>query len=250
VRTYKIQKYEHILMAEHCIVEISIYRAVLFDMDGVISDTMPLHYESWRRAFETFGVTVDKMDVYLHEGMTSHKMAEKIAEAKGKDLTQEQLSGIIENKSSFFRQLALEKAKAYDGVAVTLRMLRNNGLKTALVTGSRRDAADEVLKKIGLRDMFDVIVCAEDVKQGKPSPEPYESAIKKLGIDRLNCIVVENAPLGIESAKAAKVDYVIAVATSLPESYLSEADDIMSSITDLEQCLAQRFKARPGRAIV
>ena len=87
------------------------------------------------------------------------------------------------------------------------------------------------------------------MKHGKPDPEPYEAAIKKLDINRLNCIVVENAPLGIESAKAAKVDYVIAVATTLPDSYLSKADDIMSSVSDLEQCLAQRFKARPGRAM-
>lgn len=237
-------------MAEHCIVEITIYRAVLFDMDGVISDTMPLHYESWRRAFETIGVPVDKMDVYLREGMTSRSMGEQIAQAKGRNLSQEQLDRIVEDKSIYFTKLAMEKAKAYEGVVGTLHMLRNNGLKTALVTGSRSDAVDEVLNKLGLKDEFDAIVCAEDIKHGKPSPEPYEAAIKKLGVDRLNCIVVENAPLGIESAKAAKVDYVIAVTTTLPESYLSGADDIMSSIADLEQCLAQRFKSRPGRASV
>ena len=237
-------------MAEHCIVEISIYRAVLFDMDGVIADTMPLHYEAWRRAFEISGITIEKMDVYLREGMTTWAMAEKIAEAKGRELSREQLDRIVEDKSIFFTKLAMEKAKAYEGVAETLRMLRNNGLKAALVTGSRRNAVGAVLKKIGLEGEFDAIVCAEDVKLGKPGPEPYEAAIKKLGVNRLNCIVVENAPLGIESAKAAKVDYVIAVATTLPESYLSRADDVMSSISDLEQCLAQRFKARPGRANV
>lgn len=237
-------------MAEHCIVEISIYRAVLFDMDGVVADTMPLHYEAWRRAFEISGITIEKIDVYLREGMTTWAMAENIAGAKGRELTQEQLDRIVEDKSIFFTKLAMEKAKAYDGVTETLRMLRNNGLKVALVTGSRRNAVAIVLKTIGLEGAFDAIVCAEDVKHGKPGPEPYEAAIKMLGVNRLNCIVVENAPMGIKSAKAAKVDYVIAVATTLPESYLSEADDTMSSITDLEQCLAQRFKAKPGRASV
>ena len=236
-------------MAEHCIVEISIYRAVLFDMDGVIADTMPLHYEAWRRAFEPLGITVDKMDVYLREGMATTKDGRKDRRSERQAIyRRNRWTGSSRIKVPYLTKLALEKAKAYDGVTETLRMLRNNGLKTALVTGSRRDAADAVLKKIGLKDAFDAIVCAEDVKHGKPGPEPYEAAIKKLGVDRLNCIVVENAPLGIESAKAAKVDYVIAVATTLPESYLSEADDIMSSISDLEQCLAQRFKARPGRA--
>ncbi len=237
-------------MAEHCIVEISIYRAVLFDMDGVIADTTPLHYEAWRSAFEPLGIIVEKMDVYLREGMATRTMGETIAEAKNRRLSPEELDKIVENKTTIFNKMVAENVKAYDGVIETLRMLRNNGMKTALVTGSRRVSAEAVLKKIGLESAFDAIVCAEDVKHGKPDPEPYEAAIKKLDINRLNCIVVENAPLGIESAKAAKVDYVIAVATTLPESYLSEADDIMSSISDLEQCLAQRFKARPGRASV
>ncbi len=237
-------------MAEHCIVEISIYRAVLFDMDGVIADTMPLHYEAWRRAFEPLGIIVEKMDVYLREGMATRTMGEKIAEAKSRRLSPEEMDKTVEDKTTIFNKMVAEKVKAYDGVMETLHMLRNNGMKTALVTGSRRVSADAVLKKIELENAFDVIICAEDAKHGKPDPEPYEAAIKKLGINRLNCIVVENAPLGIESAKAAKVDYVIAVATTLPDSYLSNADDIMSSVSDLEQCLAQRFKARPGRASV
>lgn len=237
-------------MDEHCIVEISIYRAALFDMDGVVADTMPLHYESWRRAFEPYGINVEQMDVYLREGMTSMMMAREIAQAKDKPLSQEELDRIVEDKSAIFNLLAQEKAKAYDGVTETLRMLRNNGLKIALVTGSRKEAVHAVLKKVGLEGWFDVIIGAEDIEQGKPSPEPYLAAIKKLDVESLNCVVIENAPLGIKSARAAKVDYVIAVTTTLPESYLTEADDIMSSITDLEQCMARRLAARPGRAVI
>lgn len=237
-------------MAEHCIVEITLYRAVLFDMDGVVTDTMPLHYETWRRAFEPFNIQIEKMDIYLREGMTAQEMAKEIAENKGKVLSQEELDRIVENKYAMFNLMVQEKANAYEGVHETLLMLRNNGLKVALVTGSRHDAVNAVLQKIGLEGAFDTIVGAEDIKEGKPSPEPYQVAIKKLGVPRLNCVVVENAPLGIKSAKAAGVDFVIAVTTTLPESYLKEADDIMASVTDLEQCLARRFEARPGRAII
>lgn len=237
-------------MEEHCIVEISIYRAVLFDMDGVVTDTMPLHYESWRQAFEPFGINVEQMDVYLLEGMTAKMMVKEISEAKGRSLSPEEMDRIVENKSAIFNGLVREKAKAYDGVIETLHMLHNNGLKIALVTSSRKDAVQAVLKKVGLDKSFDTIVVAEDIEHGKPSPEPYRAAIEKLGVESLNCVVIENAPLGIKSARAAKVDYIIAVTTTLPESYLTEADDIMSSITDLEQCMARRLAARPGRAVI
>jgi beta-phosphoglucomutase len=237
-------------MAERCSVEIYIYRAALFDMDGVITDTMPLHYESWKRAFEPYSVNVYQMDVYLREGMTSETMGRAIARDKGKELPDEAMKKIVEDKTRIFEQLVDERAKAYDGVPETLRMLHNNGLKLALVTGSRRSSVDAVLKKVKLEGAFDVIVGAEDVEKGKPGPEPYLAAMKKLDMPALVCVVVENAPLGVESAKAAKAGYVIAVTTTLDESYLQEADDIASSFSDLEQCLARRFEARPGRAIM
>ncbi len=238
------------MMAERCSVEIFIYRAALFDMDGVITDTMPLHYESWKRAFEKYCVNVYKMDVYLREGMTTAMMGRDIARAKGKELSEEELQKIVEEKTRIFNELVMEHAKAYEGVMETLRMLRNNGLKLALVTGSKRESVDVVLKKVGLEGAFDVIVGAEDVSEGKPSPEPYLAAMKKLDMPALNCVVIENAPLGIRSAKAAKVGYVIAITTTLDASYLQEADEIASSFSDLEQCLARRFEARPGRAIM
>jgi len=237
-------------MAERCSVEIYIYRAALFDMDGVITDTMPLHYESWKRAFEPYGVNVYKMDVYLREGMTTAMMGREIARDKGKELSEEELQKVVEEKTRIFNVLVREHAKAYEGVMETLRMLRNNGLKLALVTGSKRESVDAVLKKVGLERAFDVIVGAEDVTEGKPSPEPYLAAMKKLKTPALDCVVVENSPLGIMSAKAAKAGYVIALTTTLDASYLEETDDIASTFSDLEQCLASRFEARPGRAIM
>ncbi len=237
-------------MAERCAVEIFIYRAALFDMDGVITDTMPLHYESWKRAFEPYGVSVEKMDVYLREGMTTTAMGREIARDKGRGLSGEELCKVVEEKTRIFKGLVRERAEVYEGVPGTIRMLRNNGLKLALVTGSRRESVDTVLKKVGLEGAFDAIVAAEDVEEGKPGPEPYLIAMRKLDMPALNCVVVENAPLGVRSAKAARVGYVIALTTTLDASCLEEADEIAPSFSDLEQCLARRFEARPGRAIM
>jgi beta-phosphoglucomutase len=237
-------------MPEKCSVQITYYRAVLFDMDGVITDTMPLHLESWKRAFEPYGVHVDKMDVYLREGMTSMVMAREIARAKGKEPGIEDFKLIVEDKTRIFNGLVKGRARAYDGVKETLRVLRNNGIKLALVTGSKRGSAEAVLKEAGLQDAFEVIVGAEDVKNGKPDPEPYLQAMKKLSTPALDCVVVENAPLGIKAAKAAKAGFVIALETTLDASYLGEADEVDPSFAELEQCLYRRFEARPGRAFM
>ncbi|CAJ35937.1 HAD family hydrolase [Methanocella arvoryzae] len=235
-------------MAEHCIINISRFRAVLFDMDGVITDTMPVHLKAWQEAFKPYGVTVEKMDVYLREGMTSKTMAESIAGEKQKSLTAEELEKIVAAKSAFFDREVSAHVKVFEGVPGILRMIRNNGIKTALVTGSRAQSVKAVLHKAGIEDLFDLIITGDDTKTGKPSPDPYLTAMRRLGISRINCVVVENAPLGIQSAKAAGAEYVIAVTTSLDASYLKDADDVMASVAELETCLARRFAALPGPA--
>jgi beta-phosphoglucomutase len=232
-------------MAEHCSIFITRYRAVLFDMDGVITDTMPIHLKAWQEAFRPCGISVEKMDVYLREGMKSRPMAQEIAKEKGVCLKDEDLDRIVAEKTRIFDGEAAAYARTYEGVPETLRMLRNNGLRTALVTGSKASSADKVLRAAGVRELFEVIVTGDDTNKGKPDPDPYLKGIEKTGLNRLDCIVVENAPLGIRSAKAAGVDYVIAITTTLEPSYLREADDIMESVSDLEQCLARRFAARP-----
>jgi beta-phosphoglucomutase len=237
-------------MPEECSVEITFYRAVLFDMDGVITDTMPLHFEAWKTSLEPYGVAVDIMDVYLREGMTSQMMAREIIRAKGKALSDEEMKKAVDEKTRIFSELVLKQAQAYDCVRETLRMLRNNGIKLALVTGSKRESVSSVLKKVGLEGAFDVIVSADDITNGKPDPEPYLVAMKKLDVPALDCVVVENAPLGIKAAKAAKVGFVMALETTLDASYLQEADNIIPSFSGLLQCLARRFEARPGRAIM
>lgn len=233
-------------MAEHCSIFITRYRAALFDMDGVITDTMPIHLKAWQEAFRPWGIEVDMLDVYLREGMQSGSMGREIAREKGIDIDDERLEKIVAEKTRIFDRIAGTSARAYEGVPETLRMLRNNGLRVALVTGSKAGSVHKVLAAAGVRELFDVIVTGDDTQRGKPDPDPYLKAIEKAGTDPLNCVVVENAPLGIRSAKAAGAGYVIAVTTTLPPSYLREADDVMESVADLEQCLARRFAARPA----
>ena len=152
MRNYNISRGNFPVMAEHCTVFITRYRAVLFDMDGVITDTMPIHLKAWQEAFRPYGVDVGKMDVYIREGMQSKVMAQEIAREKGRGLSDEDLKKIVEEKGRIFDREASVHARAYDGAAEILKMLRNNGLKTALVTGSRSESAEKCCRRRASRD--------------------------------------------------------------------------------------------------
>jgi beta-phosphoglucomutase len=230
------------MMVQSCRIDVERYKAILFDMDGVITDTMKFHYEAYRQAFEPLGISLTPLDVYLSEGMPSLEVGKVFVKKYDISIGEEQLKNVIEQKRELYRKLAAGHVQMYPGVKNTIDLLRDNGIKLALVSGSNRISVMKVLDEIGMAGKFDAIVTGADTERGKPYPDPYVKAMNMLGITGENSVVVENAPLGIESAKAAGIDYVIAVTTTLPEQYLREADDIMPSFTDIEDCLARRFK--------
>jgi beta-phosphoglucomutase len=228
-------------MAATCRIDVKRYKAVLFDLDGVITDTMSMHYEAYRQAFEKYGIHVTPLEIYKTEGMPSMETGRAIVREKGARLTDEQVKMLIEEKREIYRSLAARHMKIYPGVPETLRMLRENGIKLALITGSNLKTATEVIKNAGLEGAFNVIVTGDDTPRGKPFPDPYRKGMEELGVPPESSVVVENAPLGVESAKSAGAGYVIGVTTTLPAEYLKGADDIMPSFADIEECLARRL---------
>jgi beta-phosphoglucomutase len=119
----------------------------------------------------------------------------------------------------------------YDGVYELIESLKNKGIKIGLVTGADKHRILESVPK-NFVSQFDVLVTSDDIANTKPSPEPYVKAAKLLKAESKDCIVLENAPLGIQAAKAAGM-FVIAFKSTLPECYLSNADLILESIVDL-----------------
>jgi beta-phosphoglucomutase len=232
-------------MAHTCRIDAERFKAVLFDLDGVITDTMGLHYEAYRQAFAEYGVEVSELDIYLREGMPSMEVGREIARDKGAALGDGQIRKLIDEKREIYRALAARKAATYNGVPETLRMLRASGVRLALVTGSNRKSVAQVIKDVGLEGCFDAIVTGDSLPRGKPFPDPYLKGMEELGVPPENSVVVENAPLGIRSARAAGAGHVIAVTTTLPPEYLEEADDVMASFAGIEECLA-RLRVRPG----
>ena len=202
---------------------------VIFDMDGVVVDGMPYHVKSWQEAFSAVGMKITELDIYLMEGMTGEETIKVLTSKNNNSLSADTIEKVLKLKRKIFKDIFT--VELMEGIKDLLRDLHKRNYHLALVTGTRLEVVRKVLQ-MGLEDIFKVVVTGEMVDNGKPDPEPYLMAVSKLGVDKENCIVVENAPAGITSAKGAGLR-CFAVQTSLPRDYLTNADEIFQNIKEL-----------------
>ncbi len=203
--------------------------AVIFDLDGVIVDTMPFHAKAWQDTFRKFGIKVTKKEIYLREGEKWDKTFYDIVKLHGYKLTHEMKEEVFKHRENVFKNIM--KIRLFKDAPALIRCFKKKGYKLAVVTGTPRKEVKRILPKTLYR-LFDVIVPSDEVKHGKPHPEPFLRALKKLKVKAEDAIVIENAPNGISSAKKAGIR-VIAVETSLSKRYLKAADLVISSLGQL-----------------
>lgn len=203
-------------------------KAVLFDMDGVLYDSMPNHAKAWSTAVTEFGLSMSPHEAYLHEGRTGHGTINILAQRHwGRNATTEEMERIYAAKSALFN--TCPEPQPMPGAAQLLQSIRSLGLTIVLVTGS---AQHSLLTRLAhdFPGIFSAerMVTAFDVKHGKPHPEPYLMGLEKAGVSASEAVVIENAPLGVEAAHAAGI-YTIAVNTGplSPKVLLDVGADIV-----------------------
>jgi len=206
---------------------------VIFDMDGVIVDGMPYHIKSWKDALSTIDIYASDLDIYLMEGMTGRETMEVFVKKSEISISDETADKIIKLKRKIFNDIFT--VKLIKGIKDLLLELKDRQYNLALVTGTRLEVVKKVLQ-VGLENIFEVIVAGEMVNKGKPDPEPYLKAVDELNATKENCIVIENAPAGITSAKSAGLT-CFAVQTSLSEEYLQDADKVFKDIDGISKYL-------------
>lgn len=186
-------------------------KVVLFDMDGVLYDSMPNHGIAWQRAMKEFGIHFTVEDSYATEGARGVDTIRKYAKAQlGKELTEEEAQKMYDLKAHYFHEMP--EAKIFDGVTALMKKIKDSGLKIGIVTGSaQRPLIERVTHDFGDFVSRDQITTAFDVKRGKPNPDPYLMGLKKAGnYAPSEGIVVENAPLGVRAGVAARC-YTVAI---------------------------------------
>lgn len=207
------------------------YKAILFDFDGVIGKTMEDNYKAWKHAFSKYGIKIDKVEYFLLEGMNVKKIAEHFLKKNSENLS---LSDrIVKLKEKYY--LENNRFSVYKGVKKLLLGLKKDGYLLGLVSGGTNERIKKSLNS-NLLKYFDCVVTGDMTKKCKPDPEPYLIAAKKLSVSSSNCLVVENAPLGIESAKKAGM-YCIAVCSTLDRKYLKKANKTINNLTELKYVL-------------
>lgn len=204
-------------------------KAIIFDMDGVIVDSMPYHYLAWYEALRPYGVRITCFDVYSREGERWQKSLQDFLRYAGIKPGPKIIANIFKERQKIFK--GYFKRFIFKGVKEFLTCLKNKGYLLGLVTGTPWIEVKKILPQ-DMQDLFDSIVTGDCVENGKPHPEPYLKAAKKLKVKPKECIVVENAPLGIRSAKSAGM-FCFAIVTSLPKEYLKEADIVVNELEEI-----------------
>ncbi len=196
-------------------------RALLFDLDGVVVDSMPMHLQTWQKVLAPLGLELTAEDLYPLEGVPTECTAQLLTERLlGSPCSADEAGRLAEIKREFFRRDFRPALVA--GMGPLLHDLQGRGYRLGLVTGSARQVAEQVLEPTGMAGLFETMVTGDEVAEGKPAPEPYQTAAERLDLLPDQCLVVENAPLGIQAARTAGMRCV-ALQTTLPAERLEAA---------------------------
>lgn len=205
--------------------------AILFDHDGVLVNSMPYHVQAWQKVMARHGVEIDPLEIYLQEGATTMEVAAELCHRHRKNASPELVQQIVKEKRDTY--LAIHQTTLNDGVMEFVDYVKDRRYRLGIVTGSIRAQVEPVLG-YEMMHQFDCVVTADDVEYGKPDPEPYIRGAQKLNCTPSACLVIENAPLGITSAKSAGMP-VVAVTSTLAPYHLRQAEFLVEDFWELRR---------------
>jgi HAD superfamily hydrolase (TIGR01509 family) len=207
-------------------------KALIFDMDGILIDSMPHHVKTINRVFGAVGIHLDEQTIYDMEGSRTVDIVTHILKRKNIDPESLDIEGLLAQYQEEFKRTA--KFKPFEEIRAILPELKKSFL-LAMVSGADRSIVNHIVDDF-FPGIFDAVISGEDVSKGKPEPEPFLKAAHILEVNPTDCVVVENATKGVEAAKRAGM-YCVAVPTYVSPDKLEKADRIFENHEDLAQYL-------------
>jgi len=221
-------------------------RTVIFDFDGVITDSEILHLRAFNRVLAQYGIEITTKDYYKdYLGLTDFECFKLVADKSQLQLDRQGIENLIKQKTRIFEELAKTEGRIIEGVRDFLEMLRQNNVPMAICSGALLAEIELMLEEARLRPFFAVVVSAEQVKKGKPDPEGFLLTLQKLNrivspaqagtqnhISPDQCIVIEDSHWGLEAARAAGM-HTVAVTNSYDADQLAMAEKIVTQLNEL-----------------
>ena len=202
---------------------------VIFDMDGVLADTGPIHYESWVKLAKQIKVKFSKKFFNITFGRQSISITRELV---GPKIKQEVVEKWANLKERYYREMVKDELKPLPGTLVLIKALHARNFKLAVGSSGPPENVDLLLSTLSIKDYFDVIITAAEVKNGKPAPDVFLIAAEKLNIKVDNCLVIEDAPVGITAARKAGMK-VIALRTTHCNVELLDADMVVQDLSSV-----------------
>jgi beta-phosphoglucomutase len=206
-------------------------KGVLFDLDGVLVKSMEQHLEAWQHAFKEWNADIRPEHFYQLEGRGVNAVVEELTKRFGIDPALNPV--LVEKKKEYY--LKIFKPVFYDGLYELLDYLKANKIPAAIVTGGDRDRVLKLEDRY-FKGYFKGLISSDDVENTKPYPEPYLKGAKLLDLNPVECVVIENAPLGVEAGKKAGM-FVIGVETTVKREILHEADIVVEDMQAVKRTL-------------
>jgi beta-phosphoglucomutase len=219
-------------------------RAIVFDFDGVIANSEPLHYRAFQDVLAEEGVELTERDYYArYLGFTDRALFQTIAAERRQDWNHDVVSRMLVRKASRFEQLEREMSMLFPGAEAFIRAAAES-VVLAIASGALRAEITRVLDQAGLSGCFRAIVAAEDVQASKPAPDPYVRAVSLLGeganpaLSAAECVAIEDSRWGIDSARAAGLR-TVALTHSYDADELSGSDLVVPGFSALDLAVLQ-----------
>ncbi|MDH3582882.1 MAG: HAD-IA family hydrolase [Phycisphaerae bacterium] len=179
------------------------FKALVFDCDGTLADSMPVHYLAWRQTMSRHGIDFCEDRFYSMGGMPTTKIIAILADEAGLVLDIEQVA--IEKEDAFHANI--DQMRPIEPVVAVAREYRGR-VPLAVATGTMRSSAHQVLGQLGVLDWFDALVSCEDVENHKPAPDTYLEAARRLGVSPEDCRAYEDTDIGLQAARSAGMEVV------------------------------------------
>jgi beta-phosphoglucomutase len=215
-------------------------RTVIFDFDGVITDSEILHLRAFNKVLSDYGIEIATRDYYkTYLGLTDVDCFKLLIQQGRLNSINIGIEDLVEQKNVVFEELAKSEGKIIEGVRDFLEMLAQNGVPMAICSGALLAEIELILEQAQLRTFFEVIVSAEFVKKGKPHPEGFLLTLQKLNQERQplilaeQCIVVEDSHWGLDAAKAAGM-HAVAVTNTYDADQLKTAEMVVNHLNEIK----------------